>query len=128
MSSPPTVLTPSPGPPRLVKTPAAVHPLPQGGEGCKSKSLHNFTNRNRNASARYAEVRGLHERQGLQRLVVIHGGDSSLEELDDFHQQLVIGLRFSLRVQNSLVAVNGNRKGIQSAAEAAHHSQAAVLP
>ena len=25
--------TPSPGPPRLVKTPAAGHPLPQGGEG-----------------------------------------------------------------------------------------------
>ncbi|SPE29447.1 hypothetical protein SBA2_450063 [Acidobacteriia bacterium SbA2] len=25
--------TPSPGPPRLMKTPAAVHPLPQGGEG-----------------------------------------------------------------------------------------------
>jgi len=25
--------TPSPGPPRLKKTPAAVHPLPQGGEG-----------------------------------------------------------------------------------------------
>jgi hypothetical protein len=28
--------TPSPGPPRLVKTPAAVHPLPQGGEGLSS--------------------------------------------------------------------------------------------
>jgi hypothetical protein len=26
-------VTPSPGPPRLKKTPAAVHPLPQGGEG-----------------------------------------------------------------------------------------------
>jgi hypothetical protein len=25
--------TPSPGPPRLKKTPAAGHPLPQGGEG-----------------------------------------------------------------------------------------------
>ena len=25
--------TPSPGPPRLMKTPAAAHPLPQGGEG-----------------------------------------------------------------------------------------------
>jgi hypothetical protein len=25
--------TPSPGPPRLKKTPAAVYPLPQGGEG-----------------------------------------------------------------------------------------------
>jgi len=27
------LVTPSPGPPRLKKTPAAVHPLPQGGEG-----------------------------------------------------------------------------------------------
>jgi len=27
------LVTPSPGPPRPVKTPAAVHPLPQGGEG-----------------------------------------------------------------------------------------------
>jgi ABC-type nickel/cobalt efflux system permease component RcnA len=27
--------TPSPGPPRLVKAPVAVHPLPQGGEGIK---------------------------------------------------------------------------------------------
>jgi len=26
-------VTPSPGPPRLKKTPAAGHPLPQGGEG-----------------------------------------------------------------------------------------------
>ena len=25
-----------PGPPRLKKTPAAVHPLPQGGEGCSA--------------------------------------------------------------------------------------------
>jgi len=29
--------TPSPGPPRLKKTPAAVHPLPQGGEGRGNK-------------------------------------------------------------------------------------------
>ena len=29
----PLQVTPSPGPPRLGKTPAAVHPLPQGGEG-----------------------------------------------------------------------------------------------
>jgi hypothetical protein len=29
---------PSPGPPRLLKTPVAVHPLPQGGEGRKLKS------------------------------------------------------------------------------------------
>src|SRR5208282_1822956 len=28
--------TPSPVPPRLVKAPVAVHPLPQGGEGYKS--------------------------------------------------------------------------------------------
>gem|GEM_PF-4595745 len=28
-----TALTPSPGPPRLEKAPAAVLPLPQGGEG-----------------------------------------------------------------------------------------------
>jgi hypothetical protein len=28
-----TALAPSPGPPRLEKAPAAVHPLPQGGEG-----------------------------------------------------------------------------------------------
>ena len=28
-----TFATPSPGPPRPVKTPAAGHPLPQGGEG-----------------------------------------------------------------------------------------------
>gem|GEM_PF-1002175 len=27
------LVTPSPGPRRLVKTPAAAHPLPQGGEG-----------------------------------------------------------------------------------------------
>ena len=27
--------TPSPGPPRLTKTPVAGHPLPQGGEGWK---------------------------------------------------------------------------------------------
>jgi len=31
--------TPSPGPPRLKKTPVAVHPLPQGGEGNKFKLL-----------------------------------------------------------------------------------------
>jgi len=30
--------TPSPVPPRLVKTPVAVHPLRQGGEGCKINS------------------------------------------------------------------------------------------
>jgi hypothetical protein len=28
--------TPSPGPPRLKKAPAAAHPLPQGGEGLSS--------------------------------------------------------------------------------------------
>ena len=29
------LLTPSPVSPRLMKTPVASHPLPQGGEGCK---------------------------------------------------------------------------------------------
>jgi hypothetical protein len=33
-----TVLTPSPVPPRLEKTPVAGHPLPQRGEGSKFKS------------------------------------------------------------------------------------------
>jgi DNA polymerase elongation subunit (family B) len=31
--------TPSPGPPRLMKTPVAGHPLPQGGEGHSTKNL-----------------------------------------------------------------------------------------
>ena len=31
--------TPSPGPPRLTKAPAAAHPLPQGGEGLGSKGI-----------------------------------------------------------------------------------------
>ena len=31
--------TPSPGPPRLKKTPAAVHPLPQRGEGHGSEGV-----------------------------------------------------------------------------------------
>ena len=31
--------TPSPGPPRLKKTPAAGHPLPQGGEGYGGQGL-----------------------------------------------------------------------------------------
>ena len=30
--------TPSPGPPRLKRTPAAGHPLPQGGEGQRAKN------------------------------------------------------------------------------------------
>jgi hypothetical protein len=30
--------TPSPVPPRLMKTPDAVHPLPQGGEGSEINS------------------------------------------------------------------------------------------
>jgi hypothetical protein len=33
-----TVLTPSPVSPRLMRTPVASHPLPQGGEGCNVKS------------------------------------------------------------------------------------------
>jgi|GEM_PF-1147864 hypothetical protein len=32
-------VTPSPVPPRLEKAPVAVHPLPQGGEGSKFKSM-----------------------------------------------------------------------------------------
>jgi hypothetical protein len=42
------VATPSPGPPRLMKTPAAGHPLPQGGRGRKlhevKKAHHKFRN------------------------------------------------------------------------------------
>ncbi len=37
--SPPLWETPSPGPPRLMKTPMADHPLPQGGEGHRTKNL-----------------------------------------------------------------------------------------
>ena len=35
--SSPLAETPSPGPPRLMKAPAAGHPLPQGGEGYRAK-------------------------------------------------------------------------------------------
>jgi hypothetical protein len=39
LTSGPTVLTPSPDSPRLMKAPVASHPLPQGGEGSKFQFL-----------------------------------------------------------------------------------------
>ena len=43
--------TPSPGPPRLKRTPAAVHPLPHGGEG-KSREDRKSQQKCRNSKGR----------------------------------------------------------------------------
>ena len=45
------LVTPSPGPPRLKKTPAAVHPLPQGGEGGKPRKAEKSQHKCRNSRA-----------------------------------------------------------------------------
>ena len=43
--------TPSPGPPRLKKTPTAVHPLPQGGDGRKLHKAKKAQHKCRNGRA-----------------------------------------------------------------------------